>query len=159
AIDAIIDLVVLEFRDTAKLHRLAGDIAELSPVVMESVVVSIIDGIEHKHDQRVTTITEKIFDMVILPIRISLEQARRISDHLFDAAITPERLRLTTIDVLNSQNIAALEESVKAHATGFYRLLARLIGVRRVCYEWRRFLETEPDKARAMFADLMERFS
>src|SRR5262249_9434226 len=75
AVDAFVDAVLREFRDTEKLHRLARDISELSPALLQQYVVSIVDGLEKGQDRRVATIVEKLFDHVILSTRISKEQS------------------------------------------------------------------------------------
>ncbi len=158
AIDSFINSVLKEFRDTTKLHRLASDIAELSPTMLEHLVVSIIDGIGSGQEQRVTHITEKIFDQVILPARISLEQANDISARLMESLLTPANLRKAFMSLLSPQNITSIDETIQAHAGGPYRLLARIIGIKRVCYEWRNFLEKEPDEAQRVIAECIKRF-
>lgn len=158
AVNAFVDSVLREFRDTAKLHRLAGDLAELSPTLLEHLVVSVVDGLEKGSEPKVASVTEKIFDQVILSTRISYTQASDISARLMDTVLTPARIRSALISLLSPQNINALEESIQAHASGPYRILARIIGVKRICYEWRNFFEKEPDEAQKLIDDLMKRF-
>lgn len=156
--DAFIDAVLKEFRDTSKLHRLASELAELSPAVLQHLVESSIDGLEKKRDRNVQVIVEKIFDHMILPMRISLEQATEIASRLMEAFITPEKVRNALITLLSPQNINALDESIQAHAGGPYKILAKLIGIKRVCYEWRNFLEKEPEESHRIIGDLVKRF-
>jgi uncharacterized membrane protein YheB (UPF0754 family) len=52
SIDLFIESVLTEFRDTTKLHRLASDIAELSPTMLNHLVVSIIHSVEAGKDQQ-----------------------------------------------------------------------------------------------------------
>jgi uncharacterized membrane protein YheB (UPF0754 family) len=158
AIDAFTESVLKEFRDTTKLHRLAADLAELSPAVLQHLVVSVIDGLEQGKEQRVALVTEKIFDQVIMSARIPLDQANEIAARLMDAFLTPSRIRAGLVKLLSSQNISALDESISAHASGPYKLLARIIGVKRVCYEWRNYLEKEPDESERIISDLSKRF-
>jgi uncharacterized membrane protein YheB (UPF0754 family) len=158
AIDLFFDAILKEFRDTTKLHRLAQDIAELSPAVLEQLIVSIIDAVESGKDQRVAIVTEKIFDQVVLSARISLDQANDIAARVMETVVTPQHLRQAIISLLSPQNIVALDESIQAHASGPYRLLARIIGVKRVCYEWRNFIEKEPEEADRILAELTKRF-
>lgn len=158
AIDAFIESILKEFRDTAKLHRLASDLAELGPTLLAHLVESIIDGLERGADTRVAIVTEKIFDQVILSTRISLDQANELSGRIMENILTAERVRNGLISLLSPQNINAIDESIQAHASGPYRLLARIIGVKRVCYEWRNFLEKEPEEAHRLIADLTRRF-
>jgi len=72
--------------------------------------------------------------------------------------LTPEKVRNGLITLLSPQNINALEESINVHASGPYRILARIIGVKRVCTEWRSFLEKEPNEAHKLIGDLTKRF-
>lgn len=157
-VDVFFDTVLKEFRDTTKLHRLASDIAELSPTLLQHLVVSIIDGLEKGKDKNVALVVEKIFEHMILPTRISLDQANELSSRLMEAFITPVRVRNALIVLLSPQNINALDESINAHAGGPYKILARIIGVKRVCYEWRNFLEKEPEEAHRIIGDLIKRF-
>jgi len=158
AADAVIDSILREFRETSKLHRLASEISELSPAVLQHLVDSSIEGLEKGRDRNVQTIVEKIFDHMILPMRISLEQASEISSRIMEAFITPEKVRTHLITLLSPQNINALDESIQAHAGGPYKLLARIIGVKRVCYEWRNFMEKEPEESTRVIGDLIKRF-
>jgi uncharacterized membrane protein YheB (UPF0754 family) len=158
SVDLFVESVLLEFRDTTKLHRLASDIAELSPTLLAHLIESIIDSVEHGKDKRVARITEKIFDQVILSVRISLDQANEIASRLMEAFMTPTKVRSAIIALLSPQNINALDESIQAHAGGPYKLLARIIGVKRVCYEWRNFLEKEPEESQKIINDLVKRF-
>lgn len=158
-VDAFVHTVFLkEFRDTTKLHRLASDIAQLSPTVLQHFVNTTIESLEQGKDTKLPSIIEKIFDQVVLSTRISLEQATELSARIMENFLTPEKVRSGLITLLSPQNINALEESINVHAGGAYRILARIIGVKRVCYEWRNFLEKEPDEAHKLIGDLTKRF-
>ncbi|MCA9805184.1 MAG: DUF445 family protein [Cyanobacteria bacterium HKST-UBA02] len=159
AINLFFDSVLLkEFRDAAKLHRLAADLAAFSPTLLQHFVRSLIDSLESGKDSRIPAITEKIFDQIVMSTRINLDQATELSSRIIENFLTPEKIRNALISLLSPQNIGALEESINVHAGGPYRLLARLIGVKRVCYEWRNFLEKEPDEAHKIISDLIARF-
>src|SRR5579885_2637127 len=158
-LDLFIDHVLLkEFRDTTKLHRLASEIAQLSPTMLQHFVSTTIESLEHGKDTKLPAITEKIFDQVVLTTRINLDQATEMSARIMDNFLTPEKIRSGLIQLLSPQNINALEESINVHASGPYRILARIIGVKRVCYEWRGFLEKEPEEAHKLIGDLTKRF-
>lgn len=157
-IGLLLDSVLTEFRDTTKLHRLASDIAELSPTLLEHFVRSSIESLEQGKDTKIATICEKVFDQVILTTRISLEQANEFAARILEAFATPQKVRAALITILSPTNINSLEESVNAHASGPYKLLARIIGIKRVCYEWRNFLEKEPDEADKIIGDMIKRF-
>jgi uncharacterized membrane protein YheB (UPF0754 family) len=158
SVDLFVDSVLKEFRDTTKLHHLASDIAELSPTILRNLVESTIDGVEKGKDKKVATITEKIFDQVILTTRIPLAQANELASYLIEAFMTPDKVRNLLVTVLSPPNINAIDESIQSHAGGPYRILARIIGVKRVCYEWRNFLEKEPDEADRIIGELIKRF-
>jgi uncharacterized membrane protein YheB (UPF0754 family) len=159
AVDGFVEAVLKEFRDTTKLHRLAHDLSELSPVFLQELVVATVDGVEQGRDKRIATITEKIFDQVILSVRISKHQADEIAARIMESVITSGNIRNELIRLLSPENIHALEESIQSHASTPYKLLARVIGVKRVCYEWRNFLEKEPAQAEKIINDLLARFA
>jgi len=158
SVDLFVESVLTEFRDTAKLHRLASDIAELSPTLLNHLIESTIESIERGKDRRVAQIAEKIFDQVIVNLRIPTDQAVHIADRFMDSLITPLLVRNAFINVLNSQNINTLDQSIQAHASGLYKVLARIIGVKRICYEWKNFLESEPEESQKLISDLIKRF-
>lgn len=158
AIDAFVESILKEFRDITKLHRLANDLAELSPAVLQHMVVSVTDGVELGRERRLAIITEKIFDQVVMTTRIPLEQANEIAGRLMDVFLTPEKVRAALLTLLSPQNINAADESIQAHASTAYKILARVIGVKRICYEWRNYLEKEPDSAEKIISDLTKRF-
>lgn len=158
AVDGFFGAILTEFRDTTKLHRLANDLAEVSPAFLEQFMVSVIEGLEHGRHRNIALITEKIFDQVILSVRISRPQADEAAMWIMDSVVTPANVRLEIIRLLSPQNINSLEDSINKHAGGPYKILARIIGVKRVCYEWRNFLEKEPEQAEKITADLLKHF-
>jgi uncharacterized membrane protein YheB (UPF0754 family) len=126
--------------------------------LLRNLVESSIDSVERGKDKKIGAITEKIFDQVILTTRIPLDQADELASYLIEAFLTAEKVRNLLVTVLSPQNINAIDESIQSHAGGPYRILARIIGVKRVCYEWRNFLEKEPDEADRIITDLVKRF-
>lgn len=158
AVDKFVDAILREFRDTDKLHRLARDISELSPAILQQYVVSIVDGVEKGSDRRVASMVEKLFDHVVMNTRISKEQSQEFADRIMENIVNTTQIRNLLINLLTPQNIGALDDSIQAHATGPIKLLARLINVKNVCNETRRFMEKEPEKANKVISDLIARF-
>jgi uncharacterized membrane protein YheB (UPF0754 family) len=158
AVDIFVDTVLFEFRDTAKLHRLAQDIADLSPELLLHYVESLVDSVEQHRDQRLAAITGKIFDQCVQTLRVNLDQANEIANRIMEAFITPENVRNVLLSLLTPTNINAMDESIQALASGPYKILARIIGIKRVCYEWRNYLEKEPEECQRILADLISRF-
>lgn len=158
AVDSFVDAVLREFRDTEKLHRLAKDISELSPAILQQYMVSIVDGLEKKSDRRVASMLEKLFDHVILSARISKDQADEFSERIMENIVNPVQIRTVLVGLLTPQNIGALDDSIQAHATPTLKLLARIINVKNVCNESRKFMESDPEKANKVISDLIKRF-
>lgn len=158
AVDGFIEAILKEFRDTDKLHRLARDLSELSPALLQQYVVSIVDGLEKRRDRRVASMVEKLFDQIVLSARISKEQAEEFAELIMENMVNPGQIRPLLINLLTPQNIGALDDSIQAHATPPMRLLAKLINVKNVCNESRRFMENDPEKANKVISDLIKRF-
>ncbi len=158
AVDGFVDAVLREFRDTDKLHRLAKDISELSPALLQQYVTSIVDGLESGQDKRVASMLEKLFDHVLLSTRISKEQSDEIAERIMENIVSPAQIRGVLVNMLTPQNIGALDDSIQAHATPPLKLLARIINVKNVCNETRKFMESDPDKAAKVINDLIHRF-
>lgn len=158
AVDGFVEACLKEFRNISQLHRLASDISEFSPMILHQLVLSIIDGVERGSDRRIGGMLEKVFDQLVLSVRISGEQADELSRHIMDSIVTPDNVRQLFISLLSPQNINALDEAIQKHASGPYRLLARIIGVKRVCYESRNFMEKEPAESLKLIVDLLKRF-
>ncbi|MBX9687002.1 MAG: DUF445 family protein [Candidatus Obscuribacterales bacterium] len=158
AVDSFVDAVLREFRDTEKLHRLARDISELSPALLQQYMVTLVDGVEKKSDRRVASMLEKLFDHVILSTRISKEQSEEFAERIMENMVNPTQIRTVLVNLLTPQNIGALDDSIQAHATPPLKLLARIINVKNVCNESRKFMETDPEKANKVISDLIKRF-
>ena len=159
SVDLFVDSVLLkEFRDTTKLHRLASEIAQFSPTLLQHFIDSTITSLEERNDTRIPAITDKIFDQIVLSTRINMTQATELSNRLMENFLTPEKVRLAIIKVLSPQNINALDESINAYAAGPYKFLARIVGVKRICYEWKNYMENEPKDAEKLIQDLIKRF-
>lgn len=158
AVDGFIDAVLTEFRDTDKLHRLARDLSELSPALLKQYVLSLVEGLERGKDRKFATIIEKLFDQVVMSARISKDQSYELADRIMENMLQPNQIRTFLLSTLTPQNIGALDDSIQRHATPPLRLLARLINVKNVCAESRKFLESEPEKANKVISDLLKRF-
>lgn len=158
AVDGFVDAVLREFRDTDKLHRLARDISELSPALLQQYVVSIVDGLEKGQDRRVAAMIEKLFDQVVLSTRFTKDQSDEFAELIMENMVNPPQIRSVLITLLTPQNIGALDDSIQAHASGAVKLLARLINVKNVCSESRKFLENDPQKSTKVISDLIQRF-
>lgn len=158
SVDIFVDAVFLEFRDISKLHRLAQDIADFTPAFLQHYVESMIETVEQHKDQRLAIITQKVFDQCVQSLRVNLDQATEISNRIMEAFITPENVRSVLLGTLTPQNINAMDESIQALASGPYKILARIIGVKRICYEWRNYLEKEPEETNRIIGDLIKRF-
>lgn len=158
AVDGIVNAVLTEFRDITKLHRLANELSELSPAFLEQIVLSIIDGVENRRHRHIAMIVERLFDQLVMNARISRPQADEIAAWIMESVVTANNVRTELIRLLSPQNITSLEDSINKHASGPYKILARIIGVKRVCYEWRNFLEKEPEQAEKIITDLLRHF-
>ena len=158
AVDGFVDAILTEFRDTDKLHRLAKDLSEISPALIQQYVVSLVEGLEKGRDRKFATIIEKLFDHVIMSARISKEQGYELADRIMENMLTDNHVRTFLISTFTPQNIGALDDSIQKHATPPLKLLARLINVKNVCTESRKFLDAEPEKADKVISDLLRRF-
>lgn len=158
AVDGFVDAILTEFRDTDKLHRLARDLSEISPALLHQYVLATIEGLERGRDRKFAAIVEKLFDQVVMSARISKEQAYELADRVMENMLTSTHVRNFLIGTLTVQNIGALDDSIQRHATPPLKLLARLINVRNVCAESRKFLESEPEKSEKVISDLLRRF-
>jgi len=158
SVDLFIESVLTEFRDITKLHRLASDLAELSPTLLHHLLDSTIDSIEAGKDRRLAAMVRKIFDELILSAKITTDQAQVISAFVMDTLLTPTKVRNALLTLLSPQNIGALDDSIQTHAGTTYKILARIIGVKRICYECRNFLEKEVDESQRVIGDLIKRF-
>jgi uncharacterized membrane protein YheB (UPF0754 family) len=158
AVDGFVDAILREFRDTEKLHHLARDLSELSPALLQQYVVSIVDGLEKGADRRVAAMIEKLFDQVILSTRFSKDQADEFAELIMENMFSATQIRLVLVSLLTPQNIGALDDSIQAHATGPMKLLARIINVKNVCNESRKFMDNDPQKANKVISDLLKRF-
>ncbi len=158
AVDGFVDAILTEFRDTDKLHRLARDLSEISPALLQQYVMSIIDGLERGRDRKFAAIIEKLFDQVIMSARISKDQSYELADRVMENLLTATQVRNFLISTLTPSNIGALDDSIQRHATPPLKLLARLINVKNVCAESRKFLEAEPEKSNKVISDLLRRF-
>ncbi len=159
AVNLFIESILREFRDIDKMHRLASDIADLSPAILQHLVNSLLGELEKNEVNKIANILDKIFDEVILPARISYEQASNISLRIMEELLTPQKVRLTLLSLLTPHNINSLEESINTHASTGYKLLAKIVGVKRVCYELKSFLESEPASAQELISDIIRRFA
>lgn len=158
AVDGFVDAILTEFRDTDKLHRLARDLSEVTPALLKQYVVSLIEGLERGRDRKFASIVEKLFDQVVMSARITKDQSYELADRIMENMLTAPQVRTFLIGTLTGANIVALDDSIQRHATPPLKLLARLINVKNVCTEWRKFLESEPDKSDKVIADLLRRF-
>ena len=159
AVNVFVESILREFRDIDKLHRLASDIADFTPAIFQQLVNSLISELSQSDTSKITIILDKIFDEVILTAKLSYEQSNNISLRIMEEVITPQKVRVVLLNLLTPHNIASLEESIQTHGTTAYKILAKIIGVKRVCNELKNFLENEPVSSHELLSDIIRRFA
>lgn len=96
-----------------------------------------------------------VFDRVLLDLKLSPSQARRLSQWVLDAILSPNTLRLAAIDFLTDANIQTIDESFRERSTGTYWVVANLFGLRNTLTRLRSFFLDEPATANRQLAELL----
>lgn len=86
----------------------------------------------------------RIFDDVLLNVRLSADQARSVSEWVWEQALPPSVIRQGMIDFLTDRNIAAIDEGFRDRATGTYWVVANLFGLRNALTRLRDYCIEEP---------------
>ncbi|MEO1134408.1 MAG: DUF445 family protein [Cyanobacteria bacterium J06639_1] len=98
----------------------------------------------------------RIFDEILLNVRLSEEQARSISGWVWEQALPPSAIRQGLIDFLTDRNIEAIDEGFRDRATGTYWVVANLFGLRNALIRLRAYCIEEPTVTEQILGDLLK---
>ncbi len=127
AVNLFIESILREFRDIDKIHRLASDIADLSPAILEHIVNSLLSELENNESKKIGNILDKVFDEVILPARISYEQATNIAGRIMEELVTPQKIRMTMLSLLTPLNYQFISFTQHAQSLNSLKSIIRKI--------------------------------
>jgi len=97
----------------------------------------------------------KLFDRVILPLRITKAQGEALSGWINESVLTPELLRQALVNGLSSTTIEELDRQARGRSQGGYWLLANVIGVKAPLTRLKEFCRDNPEQARLLFQDVL----
>lgn len=97
----------------------------------------------------------RIFDDVLLNLRLSADQAGSVSGWIWEQALPPSAIRQGVIDVLTDRNIAAIDEGFRERATGTYWVVANVFGLRNALTRLRSYCIEEPTTTEKILQDLL----
>ncbi|MEN9225448.1 MAG: DUF445 family protein [Thermostichus sp. HHBFW_bins_43] len=101
----------------------------------------------------------QLFDQVLLDLRLSAEQARQLSEWIWEQALPPKVLRQNLVDFLTDRNIEALDEEFRERATGSYWVVANLFGLKNALLRLRTYCLEDPEGAEAILEGLLKDIS
>lgn len=98
----------------------------------------------------------RIFDQVLLTVRISATQGDRLSEWVFDGLLPPDRIRCGLIDLLTGSNIEAIDRVVRDRTSGAYWVIANVFGLKVTLQQLRQYMESNVYPTNALIADLLK---
>lgn len=101
----------------------------------------------------------QLFDQVLLDLRLSREQARQLSEWIWEQALPPKVLRQNLVDFLTDRNIESLDEEFRERATGSYWVVANLFGLKNALLRLRTYCLEDPEGAEAILEGLLKDIS
>jgi uncharacterized membrane protein YheB (UPF0754 family) len=101
----------------------------------------------------------RLFDQVLLTVRLSPAQGDRLSEWVFDGLLPPDSLRCGLIDLLTESNIEAIDRVVRDRTSGAYWVIANVFGLKVTLQQMRQYLESNIYQTNALIADLLKTLS
>ncbi|MEN9222410.1 MAG: DUF445 family protein [Thermostichus sp. BF3_bins_97] len=101
----------------------------------------------------------QLFDQVLLDLRLSAEQAKQLSEWIWEQALPPKVLRQNLVDFLTDRNIESLDEEFRERATGSYWVVANLFGLKNALLRLRTYCLEDPEGAEAILEGLLKDIS
>ncbi|MCF2969671.1 DUF445 family protein [Synechococcus sp. Nb3U1] len=101
----------------------------------------------------------QLFDQVLLDLRLSREQAKQLSEWIWEQALPPKVLRQNLVDFLTDRNIESLDEEFRERATGSYWVVANLFGLKNALLRLRTYCLEDPEGAEAILEGLLKDIS
>lgn len=96
----------------------------------------------------------QIFDQILLEFQLTEDQAKKLSDWLFEVVLPPEVLRQTIINFLTDRNIQVIDEGFREKASGTYWVVANLFGLRNTLTRLRTFCLDEKEATNTRLEEL-----
>ncbi len=98
---------------------------------------------------------DRIFDAVLLELRVEAEPARQLSDWILEGLIPPPVLRQALVDFLTDRNIAVIDRALREKTQGTYWIVANLVGARSTLEQLRQYSLQAPAQSEALIAEML----
>jgi uncharacterized membrane protein YheB (UPF0754 family) len=157
AVSRSLDALCEEMGQPGKMQLLSEDVGQALAGLIERSVPDLIAHLSDKSltPERIRLILDRMIDSVLAHFQLSPAMAHFLSERLMATLLTPEHLRLSLIGLLTPANIAALDELAKTRLTGRYAVVMFFFNLPDVLNKLKFFLDTEPERAREMMAEIL----
>jgi len=146
-VNVLIDTMVEGFQYTNKIKKLADQISNALPKLVNKAVNKIIDNLIEDKNNQLTLLIDNIIHKFLINFRISSEQAEKIVNKIFDTILTPEQIRLILCDVLTPEATGRLEKAIKEYSSGILKLVLFFSNIQKFLLELKTQLEKKPEES------------
>lgn len=146
-INVLIDTMIEGFQYTNKIQKLANQISNSLPKLVNKAVSKIIDNLIEDKNNQLTYLVDNIIHKFLINFRINSEQAKKIVDKIFETILTPEQIRLILCDVLTPETTGRIEKAIKEHSSGILKLVLFFSNIQKFLLELKQQLEKRPEES------------
>lgn len=156
-IEALLDSVEREMRNTEQIRRMYRYGDEVIPELLSSFATSLIAKLECDQQGKLHDWLSQWVGIALGQTRLTYPQSEFMANVLFDTLLTPYYLRKIMAEGLTEGNILIIEKSLSQQIGGLKGFLVRFMGVEQMLTGLREFSVSQPEETEAQITEIMDR--
>ncbi|WP_373533492.1 DUF445 family protein [Vampirovibrio sp.] len=156
-IEALVDSVEREMRNTEQIRRMYRYGEEVIPALLSGFTTSLIDKLDSDQQGKLHDWLCQCIGKGLSQAHLSYTQSEFMTETLFDTLLTPHCLRKIMAEGLTEGNILVIEKSLAQQIGGVKGFLVRFMGVAEMLGGLRDFSQTHPEETEAQITEILDR--
>ena len=155
-VNVLVDTMMEGFQYTDKIQRLANQISNSIPKLINKAVIKIVDNLIEDKNNQLTYLIDNIFNKFIVTFQLKSDQSKKIVDKVFDSILTPERIRAFLAQLLTIDTTEKIEKVIKENSSGVLKFVLFFSNIQKSLLEFKNFLTDRPEEAREAIKRVIE---
>lgn len=156
-IEALLDSVEREMRNTDQIRRIYRYGEEVIPEFLSGFVGGLIERLEQDRGGKLKGWLSEWVGQGLAQVQLSYSQSEFLTDVLFNTLLTPYYIRKMVAEGLTDGNILVIERTLSQQVGGLKGFLVRFMGVEQMLTGLRDHFRNEPDSAERQITEILDR--
>jgi uncharacterized membrane protein YheB (UPF0754 family) len=156
-IEALLESVERELRNTEQLRQIYRYGDEVLPELLKQTLNNMIEGLDSAQGSKGRAFIERLLENTLPAIQLNYTQAEFLTDALFNTLMTPPYLRQMLVEGLSEGNILMIEKGISSGIGGVKGVLVKLMGLDKTLMQLRDFCQDKPEESEQRITEMLDK--